>query len=333
MTVPIDLPHPLPKRVLVTGAAGFIGGALSDALRAAGTDVVGLDRRGDPARGIVAGDITRPSAWAEALVGCDAIVHTAAVVSNAVDLEGQWEVNVLGTRRVLEAAAASGVGRFVQLSSIRAFSDTRFPPGVTEEHPVRPDGNPYVDTKVAGEQVVLQAHAAGEIDAVVVRPGDVYGPGSEPWIVKPLEAIRVRQFLLPAMGRGIHSPIYVDDLVQGLLRTLAYPSAVGQVFTISGGVGVESREYFGHLFRFAGRRGPIGVPTALGVGLAHVADRANRLAGRRSEVNAISMRYLARPGTYSIQKARDLLDYEPQVDLAEGMRHTEVWLRQEGLIA
>ncbi|MBJ7472790.1 MAG: hypothetical protein JHD16_15900 [Solirubrobacteraceae bacterium] len=134
------------------------------------------------------------------------------------------------------------------------------------------------------------------------------------------------------MGRGIHSPVYVDDLVQGLLLAVSHPAAAGQVFTISGAQGVTSREYFGHLFRFAGRRGPVGVPTGLGVALATLADAVNRLTGRRNEINATSMRYLARPGTYSIQKAREMLGYEPQVDLAEGMRRTERWLREQGLI-
>lgn len=324
--------HALPGRVFITGAAGFIGGAVAEALRAAGSEVVGVDQRPDPSRGIVAGDITEAGAWTSALDGCDAVLHTAAVVSNAVGLDGQWRVNVLGTRRVLEAAAAAGVRRFVQLSSVRAFSDTRFPPDVTEEHPVRPDGNPYVDTKIAGEQVVLQAHAAGEIEAVVVRPGDVYGPGSEPWILKPLAAIRAGQFMLPAMGKGIHSPVYIDDLERGLLLCLSEPAAAGQVFTISGGVGVPSREYFGYLVRFAGRRGPIVVPTPVGVALAHLADAANRARGRRTDVNAVSMRYLARPGTYSIEKARRVLGYAPEVDLVEGMRRTEAWLRAQEII-
>lgn len=320
-------------RVLVTGGAGFIGRAVTAALRKAGIDVVGLDRIADETNGVLAGDVTEPAAWAWALEGCDAVIHTAAVVSNAVDLDEQWRVNVLGTRRVLQAAADAGVRRFVQLSSVRAFSDVDFPAGVTEDHPVRPDGNPYVDTKVAGEQVVLQAHAAGEIEVVIVRPGDVYGPGSEPWVLKPLAVIRSRQFLLPAMGRGIHSPVYIDDLVQGLLLAASHPAASGEVFTISGATGVTSREYFAHLFRFAGRRGPIGVPTTLGVALARAADRVNRLMGRRSEVNATSMRYLARPGSYSIQKARDVLGYDPKVDLAEGMRRTEQWLREQGEIS
>lgn len=318
------------SRVLVTGAAGFIGRAVGDALHAAGDEVVGIDRAADPAAGIHAGDTTEPAAWAAQLAGCDAVIHTAAVVSNAVDLDEQWRINVLGTRRVIAAARDAGVRRFVHLSSIRAFSDTAFPDGVTEDHPVRPDGNPYVDTKIASEHVALQAHAAGEIETVIIRPGDVYGPASVPWVLKPLDAIRSGQFLLPAMGRGIHSPVYVDDLVAGVLLALRAPSAAGHVFTIAGPRGVRTDEYFGHLYRMLGRRGPIGIPTPVGVALAHTADRFNRLRGARSDVNAISMRYLARRGTYSIEKARTVLGYEPAVDLDEGMRRTEDWLRAGG---
>lgn len=319
-------------RVLVTGGAGFIGRAIADRLRADGDDVAGVDLAADPEAGVVAGDTTAPAAWRGHLEGCDAVIHTAAVVSNAVDLDEQWRVNVLGTRRVIEAARDAGVRRFVHLSSIRAFSDTAFPDGVTEDHPVRPDGNPYVDTKIASEHVALQAQAAGEIETTIIRPGDVYGPGSVPWVLKPLDAIRSGQFLLPARGAGVHSPVYVEDLVAGVVLALRSPAAAGQVFTIAGPRGVRSDEYFGHLYRMLGRRGPLAIPTAPAVALAAVADRVNRLRGARSEVNAISMRYLARRGTYSIEKARRVLGYEPAVDLDEGMRRTEAWLRETGRI-
>jgi nucleoside-diphosphate-sugar epimerase len=321
-----------PSRILITGASGFIGRALTDRLRADGDEVVGIDRVADPARGVQNGDTTAPAGWTAALAGCDAVIHTAAVVSNAVDLDEQWRVNVLGTQRVFAAARDAGVRRVVLLSSVRAFSDTGFLDGVTEEHPVRPDGNPYVDTKIASEHVALQAHAAGAVQAVVIRPGDVYGPGSVPWILKPLDAIRSGQFLLPAMGGGIHSPVYIDDLVDGVVLALRAEAAAGQVFTIAGPRGVRSDEYFGHLFRMLGRRGPLGIPTPAAVALAHAADGVNRLRGRRNDTNAISMRYLARPGTYSIEKARRVLSYAPAVELDEGMRRTEAWLRAEGLL-
>jgi nucleoside-diphosphate-sugar epimerase len=319
-------------RVFITGAGGFIARALAARLRDEGHSVGGVDLHADEAAGVVAGDITSDGAWQDAAAGADLVIHTAAVVSNAVGLDGQWRVNAGGTRRAVDTAVRAGASRFVHLSSIRAFSDLGFPDGVTEDHPVRPDGNPYVDTKIASEQVALQAHAEGRIDVTIVRPGDVYGPGSRPWTTLPVQLIKKFQFLLPAMGAGVFSPVYIDDLAAGLLLAARSPAGAGQIFTLTGGAGVSCGEFFGHYYRMLGRRGPWVAPTPVAVAVARLAGGAISLTGAATEVNAVSMRYFARTGTYSIEKARRLLGYRPAVDLAEGMARTEQWLRAEGLL-
>ena len=318
--------------ILVTGAAGFIGGRLVERLREAGHEVRGLDRATDKGRGIAASDIGEPGPWQDSAEGCATVIHTAAVVSNAVSAEVQWRTNVLGTRNVLDAAVRGGARRFVNLSSVRAFGDADFPDGVDESHPVRPEGIPYVDTKIAAEHVVLQAHAAGEIDCVVVRPGDVYGPGSRPWTVLPLEAIRTNRFALPRMGRSIFSPVYVDNLIDGVVLAAESPDAPGEIFTITDGTGPTTREFFGHYYRMLGKSGPPVLPMPAAMGLVTLPEIAARIGGVDTEINRISMRYLARTGTYSIEKARRVLGYEPKVGLEEGMAATEVWLREHGLL-
>jgi len=322
----------VPRRVFVTGAAGFIGRALAARYRAAGAEVRGVDAVADRAAGIVAGDVAQPGEWQRHAAGCELVVHTAAVVSNAQGLDASWRVNVLGTRHALDAAARGSAERFLHLSSIRAFSDLGFPDDVGERHPVRPDGAPYVDTKIASEHVVLQAHAAGELACTIVRPGDVYGPGSRPWIVMPLELVKRGMFALPAWGRGRFSPVYVDDLVDGIAAAAAAPAASGQVLTLAGGTTVSTREFFAHHHRWAGRRGPLLLPTPVAVAAAGAIAAVNRVRGAESEVNPVSMRYFARRGGYSIEKARLLLGYEPAVTLADGMARTEAWLRQQRLI-
>jgi nucleoside-diphosphate-sugar epimerase len=278
----------------------------------------------------VAGDVTRRGDWQRAAAGSELVIHTAAIVSMRQDPDSIWRVNVLGTRNALDAARDGGARRFLHISSVTAFSFD-FPRDVTEDHPVRTNGVPYVDTKVASEQVVLQAHAAGEVACTVVRPGDVYGPGARTWTVLPVEELRRGPLLLPAMGRGVFSPVYLDDVVDGIAAAATSAAGEGQVFTISGGVGVSTADFFGHYARLTGK--PIvRVPTALARTLAAGAGGVARLSGAESELNAAVAAYLARTGTYSIAKARRMLGFEPAVDLAEGMRRTTEWLRREGLV-
>jgi nucleoside-diphosphate-sugar epimerase len=319
-------------RVCITGANGFIGRRLAEQWRAQGAEVVGVDQAEDPQRGVVAGDISQPGPWQEAAAGCDVVVHTAALVGMPSDESGFWEVNVRGTRLALESARDAGAGRFVHFSSVVTFG-LDFPDGVDERWPVRPTGVAYVDTKVAAEQVVLQSHAAGEMEVTVIRPGDVYGPGSRPWTILPVELMKARRFVLPARGRGIHSPVYVDDLVAGVILAAGVDAAAGQVITLSGGAGIETREFFGHYARMLGRRG---VPTARTSALLAAAAAQSAIARIRGKVNDVTpdgVRYLAlRRGTYGIGKARELLGWAPAVGVEEGMARSEAWLRGEGYI-
>jgi nucleoside-diphosphate-sugar epimerase len=318
-------------RVCITGANGFIGRTLARTLRERGAEVVGVDRDADPGAGVVAGDISQPGAWQSIADGCATVIHTAALVGMPSDVSSFWDVNVRGTRLALDAARDGGAGRFVHISSVVTFGFD-FPDGVDERWPVRTTGIAYMDTKVAAEQVVLQAHAAREIDVTVIRPGDVYGPGSRPWTTLPLKLLRARRFALPEHGRGIHSPVYVDDLVRGIVSAAESESAVGRVINLSGGVGVETSEFFDYYARMLGRRRVPTVPTSLALAAAGLQTRIARARGTASELTPDGVRFLAlRRGTYGIATARELLDWEPQVGLAEGMSRTEAWARAQGL--
>jgi nucleoside-diphosphate-sugar epimerase len=318
-------------RAFVTGALGFIGGALAARLRENGVEVCGVDVRADAELGVVAGDVSSPGEWQRHAQDCDTVFHTAAIVSLRSGLEDFHRVNVLGTHNALQAAVAGGASRFVQLSSVTVFGNA-FPDGVGEEHPVRLLGVPYVDTKIAGEQVVLQAHAAGRIAVTVVRPGDVYGPGSRPWILAPLQELQRGRLILPMGGRGIHSPIHVADLIDGIVAAAGAHEAAGEVITLSGGVGVSTGDYFGRIAAMVGRPRVHTAPTPVLVAITGALAAVDRVRGTPGDVNPNSVRYLTRTGTYSIAKARALLAFEPKVGLDEGMRDSEEWLRAQGII-
>ncbi len=299
--------------VFITGASGFLGRAIGDRYRAAGATVRGVDLVADPALGVVAGDVGTPGDWQAHAAGCDLVVHTAAVVSlQAGGLDGVYRANVLGTRNAY--AAAQDAGRFVHLSTVVTFGFD-FPDGVAESEPVRVTGLPYGDTKIAAEQLLLQRHAEGGTPVTIVRPGDVYGPRSRAWATLPYAMIRARRFALPR--GGTFSPVYVDDLVDGIVAAAEHADAAGQVLTLSGGVGVPNEAFFGAYARHAGRR--------LVVLPAPLLLAATRTV-QRGEVNAFSTRYLLRRGTYSIAKARELIGYAPRVSVDDGLERTLRWL-------
>ena len=128
------------------------------------------------------------------------------------------------------------------------------------------------------------------------------------------------------MGRGTLNPVYVENLVDGIALAAGSDRGVGEIFTLTDGVGVSARDFFAHYGRVLGRR-VRSAPTPIVRALAAV---AGRLPGDDGEANAAAISYIARGGTYSIEKARTVLGYEPAIDLEEGMRRTADWLRAEG---
>ncbi len=316
--------------VFITGASGFIGRTLATHLRAQGHTTSGVDRVGDAGLGIVTGDIATPGPWQLHARTADAVIHTAALVGMPSDESQFHAVNVVGTRNALIAARDGNATRFLHLSSVVTFG-LDFPDGVDETHPVHPTGVAYTDTKIAAEQVTLMAHARGEQECTIIRPGDVYGPGSRPWTLLPVEMLKEGRFVLPAMGRGIHSPVYVDDLVDGIVSALTAPQAAGRVITLSGGVGVSTEDYFRRYADLVGARLPL-IPTKLALAATRVLTAQARLRRTSVELTPHAVHYLAdRRGTYGIATARELLGWAPATDLDTGFARTADWLRAEGL--
>ena len=321
------------RSIAVTGAGGFIGGAVCRRLAAEGIRVIGVDLREESrpvveANGasFVATDIRSTKSLETAFAGCDAVVNTAALVGDWGPMEEFIEANVRGTLSVLDAAEASGVERVVHLASVAGWG-YEFGRDLDEAAPLRSCGGPYADTKGASDYL---ARGRG---AVVIRPGDVYGPGSVPWTIRPVEAIRSGTFALPGSGEGIMTLVYVDDLVDAIVAATSAPGVEGVAIAVWDGEPVTASDFFNRYAAMLGK-GPVRTaPLPLVRLVAAGSELVARVTGRPPTVSREAIRYISRRATYPNQRARDLLGWEPKVDLDEGMRLSEEWLAAEGLLA
>jgi len=329
-----------PSKIMITGANGFIGNSLMRHYQQQGIEVVGVDLRGDGGAGnggasnigtIVEGDIGNPETIAELLDQCDVIIHTAALVSNALSDADMWRVNVEATAKLIAAAEKHNVRRFVQLSSVVAYGNSAAGE-LNEDHPVHADGGSYVLTKLASEHAVLAAHAKGNIELVIIRPGDVYGPGSRPWLILPLEAIHKSQFMLPEKGEGFFRPIYIDDLIRGIALAVTSPEANGEIFNLSCQGYMSCREFFSHHYSWLNKKGPMLVSTRLALIAAAVATKLADLTGGVNEASTATVVQLSTKSWFSIEKAQRILGWAPEVSFDEGIERSKQWATEQGLL-
>ncbi len=278
-------------RAVVTGAAGFLGGALAHALRRQGADVVALDVRRAP--GVVQADISRPGDWERALDGAELVIHAAAVGTGGVAeltpvrpgragaplrVPGAEvrRVTLGGTAALLDAAARAGVARFLHLSCVdvlslvaprgseRAETGLVGGPLVDETAPVGLTGDARADALAAAEQAVGSAAAHG-LGATVIRIGDAYGPRAGRWTLWPVLLMRAGRFVLVDGGRGVLSPVHVDDVVAAVTAVAAADrvAVAGEVLHVTGGEQVSAAEFFGYYSRMLELPSPRSVPGRL----------------------------------------------------------------------
>jgi nucleoside-diphosphate-sugar epimerase len=308
--------------VLVTGASGFVGGAVCRFL--AGEDgytvraairrpCVGLPRNVSQ---VQVQDLSATTRWDEALRGAAIVVHAAARVhvmrETVVNPLSEFRrVNVEGTLSLARQAAEAGVRRFVFISSIKALgeSTTGRIPFQADEQPAPVD--PYGISKLEAELALRELAAASGLELVIVRPVLVYGPGVRGNFQSMLRWLR-RGIPLPLGAiRNSRSVVGLDNLVDFVSCTLAHPAAANEAFLVSDGEDISTTELLRRAADALGVRAllvPV-PPPALAV-IAAVLGRA--LAAER----------LLGSLQVDITKNRDLLGWIPRVSLREGLRRT-----------
>jgi len=237
-------------RVFVTGSAGFIGAALVRRLlreRSQGSlEVRGFDLEPTAVEGctVFRGDVLDPASLASAMRGCDTVVHLAAylgVMRSEKDPRRCLDVNITGTRNVLEACAANGARRVVFASSSEVYGENGAV-SISETSPLRPN-SVYAVSKLAGEEYVKAYATRCGFDFTILRPFNVFGPGQSEEFVIPRfvrAVIEGRSPLVYGDGQQVRAFCSVEDIVEGLTLALFSPDAAGEVFNLGNDAGLIS---------------------------------------------------------------------------------------------
>ncbi len=252
-------------RVLVTGANGFVGRALSRELLRRGRRVRAALRRDaglpDGCEARVVGDLGPDTDWSAALEGVDAVAHLAARVhvmrERAADpLAAFRRTNVEGTLRLARSAAAAGVKKFVFLSSVKVLGEATPDGPFTDSSPANPR-DPYGVSKREAEAGLSELAAGSGMDVAILRPPLVYGPGVKGNFLSLLRLIE-RGVPLPFAGlRNRRSLLYLGNLVDAIDLCLSHDGAAGRTFLIRDGEDLSSAELVRRLAAALGRRAPL----------------------------------------------------------------------------
>jgi nucleoside-diphosphate-sugar epimerase len=322
-------------RVAVTGATGFLGGALARALASEGVEVHALARHGADRRLLAdvpitwhRGDVTEPETLPPLLAGADAVVHAAGRLGEAGLPDAAYRaVNVAGTRHLLDAAFADGRRpRVLHLSSTGVLGPIAGP-SATERAPLAPN-TPYERSKAEAERIALDFARRG-LPVIVARPGFVYGPGDR-HVLGLFRAIARGHFFYMGGARARCQPTFVDDAVAGMLLCLRR-GRPGEVYHLAGPRPVTFRELGDTIAGALGVRHPwLDVPVWLAWTGAATLELVARAARRRPPFGRTAVAFFTEDRHYSCRKACEELGFSPRHDLRSGARTTVDWYRASG---
>jgi nucleoside-diphosphate-sugar epimerase len=304
-------------RVAVTGATGFVGGAIADHLASTGYDVLAIGRRARPpsvAHDYVAWDLAGEAPPPPVLAACDAVVHAAAHVAPWGADAPFRQVTVAGTERLVRAMDPAA--RLVVIGTGSVY-DPRIPHvmAVESQAPVAADRylNAYGRAKADQERLVLTARP----DSVVLRPRAIWGPGDTTLLPRILARVRVGRLPLPGGGRHPMSTTHISSLTSAVAAALERPAVSGPV-NVADATPTTPAQLLETLFAVLDREVRIvAVPTRLAWGAAGAVEGVWRLAGRADEppITRYAIAGLARPFTLDLGRLHRELGVQPDVDI------------------
>lgn len=324
-------------KVLVTGAAGFIGGHLVDMLVERGDEVRALVRPGGDTshlRALTGVEIIHSDLTDAASLKC--AVRDVQRVYNVAAKTGPWgpeevyrATNVQGLANLMHAAIAAGVQRIVHVSSVTVHGvDVH---GTADETaPLRGGSDPYSRSKVAGEQLLQQMIPDKGAQVTIVRPGLVYGPRDTSSFGRFATLIEQGKMIVIGHGKNHMPLIYVTDVVQGILLASAADHAIGREYILVNDEPSTQRDYLNTIASELGVSPPSRhIPYHLALSIAFAAEMTGRLLQWKQPppLTRFGVEVLGGENRFTISRARSELGFSPQVSLGEGVRKGVAWYR------
>lgn len=323
---------------LVTGATGYTGSNLVRRLLKEGYRVRVLVRKREKAEllqeigaELVIGDIRDESVVNEAVCGVDIVFHLVAVFRVAGLRDKDYrDIHVLGTKYILEAGLKYKVKRFIHCSTIGVHGGVKEIPA-DEESPFRP-GDIYQLTKLEGEQLAIQFWKERGLPVVVVRPAGIYGPG-EMRFLKLFRAVNRRIFIMIGNGNVYWHPIYIDDLIQGIMLSAKVPDIEGEVFILGGEKYITLNELVGSIAEALEiNLRKLYIPAKPVQLLGSLCEICCKPFGIEPPIYRRRVDFFTKDRAFSIEKAKQKLGYQPKYNLLAGLKLTVNWYKENSLL-
>lgn len=323
--------------ILVTGVHGFTGGHLARRLAGDAHCVKGLVRKPADAEALkrhgiepVLGDLGDPESIRDICRGVDTVYHIAALYRQEGDPAPFFKVNAEGVRHLLESAERHNVSRFVHCSTVGVHGDIKSPPA-DENAPLAP-GDHYQVSKLEGEKIARAFMEAGRLPISIFRPAPIYGPG-DLRLLKMFRAVKRRRFPMIGSGKPYYHMVYIDDLVDGIIRCGTLPQAVGGTYILAGPDCVNMNELVRIIAAEFGTT-PLGVhiPVAPVKLAGALCEAVCRPFGIDPPLHRRRVSFFEKSRSFDISKARAEIGYEPKVSIREGVHRTAMWYATQGLL-
>jgi len=323
-------------QVLITGGTGFVGAHLVRRLLALGHQVISLDKNpglfDDELRSkgatLLAGSVTDAEDVNRAMSGCNLVYHLASPFGDILQPDAAyWDIEVNGTRNVLEAAQRLGIRRVVHCSTQGVHGIITHPPG-DEDSPIAPRDY-YCYSKAEGEKVCREFMARG-MDIVIVRPTSVYGPGDTRGWLKLYRMVSSGWFLMIGNGKTLNHPVYVENLVDLFELCATSPAAKGRVYLGGDEEAVTLESLVREVSAAVGSN--VRIIRFPWYGLAWSAAIVIEVIFKTFRIKPPVFRrrlsWFKTNRAFRIDRARTELGYRPRVRLTEGLARTAYWYRK-----